>query len=319
MVVRFGFQQDLAASRQDACPHAFDQIERLLGLHSRTQSGGPCRVGHALGDGRGQTVGKCVEGPVSAIGQRYAVRRDMDILRAGAHLGRETAEAIGQSADGAGRIGQRFNDNAIAACGLGIDEPVPAILLDPQTEALAARIVDNCTVRMVQQVYGDGRVAFVGGHGDHVRILPGGGQRLAHAPDGHGNRQDAVGVRFQDHRVSGHQIGKDRRIGIPQREGCAAHDHGDAPPAGPVLLVQGDSSRPPEGLAPVGLNRNVAQRLVGIGQRFHAAIQRIGAAARERHQIGLTGSVHGRMGVGKNLLFHGEGKLEAHTRPFLRA
>ena len=203
----------------------------------------------------------------------------MNVLRRRAHLGGEPAQHIGEAIDQPVQIVRRLDDHAVASSRFRIDQLVAAILFDPRPEALAAGIVDDRAVGVLDQVDRRRLLPRIGGQQHKVRIEPGARQNLPAPLHRHRHRQDAVRVRFQDHRIAGHQVGEDRRIGVPHRKRRAADHHRHAARPRAIGLFQTHVPARAEILFPLRFLRDVLQRLVAIGQRLHPAIQRVRPAA----------------------------------------
>ena len=116
-------------------------------------------------------------------------------------------------------------------------------------------------------------------------------------------------MRFQNCGVAGHQIGGQRRIGVPQREGGAAHDRGRTQRDAMKPLVEAHRFGIKESFGPERAVGHVDLGFVGVDQRLQPAVERVRAGAGKRHHEALTGGVHGGVGVLERVFF----QLEQHV------
>ena len=108
-----------------------------------------------------------------------------------------------------------------------------------------------------------------------------------------------------------------RRIGVPGREGGAGEAHRHTAWHQPIALAQPQGRRA-EAALPEGLGRHVRHGRLCVGERLHAAVERVGAAARVAHQSTLAGRVHHRLRAQEHVGVQALDDLHAHAEARVR-
>ena len=211
-----------------------------------------------------------------------------------------------------------FQYHRIAAGGFRIDLLARTVLLQPAAEAGAAGEIDNGGVRVLNQ-WQRGRVRTrIGSQRDEVGVVAGFCEHLTANPRHKCDRQRRRGVGFQHHRITRGQRSAQRGVGVPQGKRGAADHHADATRHQAVALVQAGNAIAPELALPVRGGRHILHGLVGVGECLQAAVQGVGTTAGKSHHIGLSGAVHGGVGVFKQLLTTALQDFQAHANPRFR-
>ena len=243
----------------------------------------------------------------SALRGAYALRRDVDVLRAGAHLRTEHAHRRGQAAQRGVQVVGGFQHHGIAAGSLGEGQCRIGIAFDPLAEGDAAGEVDDGGLGMLHQQLADRLFHACRGHRHQVRIEAGRREHLAEHPHRDRHRQDGGRMRLDDHRIAGRQAGHHRRPGVPGRKAGAGEADRDAPRHQPVGLVERDG-RCAELALPARVRRHGAHRLLRVYQRLDGPVQRVDAGAGIGHVEALSRGVHD--GVGQFEQVVGEQPLD---------
>ena len=246
------------------------------------------RVGQALRDFRrrhGSRRG-------SAAGT-HAGRRQVDVLRAGAHLRRKHAQRGRQALDHRVEVVAGIDHHRVDPRGLGERQRRMRVGLDPLAEAHAAGEVDDRRSRVLDDLLADRVGRGIERQRHQVGVETAFPEHRAKHLDRDRHRQHGRRMRLDDHRIAGGKAGHHRRPRIPGGKTRAGEAHRDTARHQPVGLVEADRGGPEVAL-PAGAARDPGHRLPRVDQRLDAAVQRIHPAAGVAHVVALPGGMHDR-------------------------
>ena len=231
---------------------------------------------------------------MSTIGDD-TVLRDVNRLRARAHLRREQAGGTGNRAGGLSQTVSRMQDDRIDAGRFREQLLARDRAFEMAAVAWATGEIDDLYRRVIDEALRHRRIQRIRCQSHQIGIEAIVGEHLAARLDNDSHGQDGDRMRLDDHRIASGQTCEHRRIGIPCGKRGTADDEADATRHQPIGFLQRHVLAP-EGSVPRGTFGHIGHGLRRISQSLDAAIERIGSAAAESLGIALAGDMHDAMG-----------------------